>query len=139
VARLRDAHARDRGDPVRPALVVVQVVAERLLEAEALDVLLQARPAGEAELPRELELRVGELDLLAGRTALTHTFLGLLAQLLEAELNGHCKLPSVVRGVRLIRLERKHCAVRRNRGWARPLGLLRFIGGDSEHRIGSRP
>jgi hypothetical protein len=80
-ARLGEAHAHDRGDSVRAAFVVVEIEAERLLERETFDVRLQLWPAREAELVRELELYVRELDLLTGRAALAHAFLGLLAQL----------------------------------------------------------
>ena len=84
--RLGDGHAADRGDAVGAALVVLEVRVERLLGAEPLDVRLQLRPAREALLAGELELRLGQLDRPAGGLAGANELLRLLAQLLEIEL-----------------------------------------------------
>jgi hypothetical protein len=64
-ARLCDAHAPRRGDAVRSALVIVEVIPKRLLEVDPCDVLLQLGPAREAKLARESGLRVGEGGLKA--------------------------------------------------------------------------
>src|SRR6185503_17594982 len=90
-----DADAVDRRDAVRPSFVVVELDVERLLERKSLDVRLEPGPAGEAELARKLELRVGELHLLR-----PCSLLRLLAQLLKVQLKGHRGLPSDVPGVR---------------------------------------
>src|SRR5262249_19175448 len=93
--RLGDADTRDGRDAVRAAFVVVEIGAERLLERHALDVRLQLRPAREAELAGELELRVGQLDLVSCGALRAHTLLRPLPQLVEVELKGHSgSLPS---------------------------------------------
>ena len=89
-AGLGDGHTTRRRDAVGPAFVVLEVGVERLLEVEAFDVLLQLRPAGEAVLARELQLRVGKLHLVAVGAARTHALFRLLAQLLQVEDGGHC-------------------------------------------------
>ena len=104
---VRGADSVHGGDSVGASLVVVEVGAKRLLERQALDVRLELRPALETQLARELELHLGQLDVLSLGTALAHALLGLLAQLLQAELKSHCWLPSVAPGARLVRLERK--------------------------------
>src|SRR5204863_3533129 len=76
-------------DPVRAALVVVDVGVERLLGAEPLHVPLEPRPAGEPMPAGDLELCVRELRGGSRGLALAGELLRLLAKLLEVQRRIH--------------------------------------------------
>ena len=133
-----------REQPERPSLVVVEVLVVGVLQAgpvldHAIDVGPQRRPAREAVLAGDHELRGAQLQRLArtgvpggharhgGRVARAmqaHQILGLLSQLLQArrggERCGHDSLLSGSPAVRDRRAERKYTPADICLGWARP-------------------
>ena len=99
-ARLGDADTVDRGDAVRPALVVVEVGVERLLEREPLDVVPSAS-ASSAKPSSRASSNCASASFICPGAARAHALLRLLAQLLEVELKGHCGSLPFAPGVRL--------------------------------------